>query len=467
MSPSMTKESCGKSVIFIGASYYNNWYLSKELKKLGWKTKTIVQSSDGADDYCHGWDHRIENQRGWDYFPLRPLVRLIALLLLPWRLRGYERPVRPYRGISRSLLRLLVAGILILAGLKRMYALWPLIKALWEFEVWHFSGARSIRYFSIFNPRVFGFEPIGWDIAILKRLGKVIVYSNNGCNDGVTPSSFRTWPPIRVCDSCRWRDEPDVCSDDRSHRWGKLRNAVADYQMTIGGNRKDYNEHPKVHEVPGFYCLDPNVWHPDLIIPANYILPLKSETVYFFHAVGNFDLRTDTSQRNIKGTRLYIDIIERLKKEGHNVDLLFFKDVPSRKIPYYQAQSDVFLEMPTFGFFGATGREGMMLGKPVVCYLRPEWMESMRSEIPDYVDELPVINATPETLYETLKDLVLHPEKRREIGRRSREFALKWHSSESGAQAIDRIYSRLLENPGSNPASMEPSKGSVHTPHAA
>ena len=94
--------------------------------------------------------------------------------------------------------------------------------------------------------------------------------------------------------------------------------------------------------------------------------------------------------------------------------------------------------MLTYGFFGATAREAMMLGKPVVCYLRPEWLESMRAEIPDYVDELPVVSATPETVRDVLIDLIEHPEKRAELGRRSREFAVKWHSARAGASASTR-----------------------------
>ena len=57
----------------------------------------------------------------------------------------------------------------------------------------------------------------------------------------------------------------------------------------------------------------------------------------------------------------------------------------------------------------------------------------MRREIPGDVEELPVISATPATVYEVLKDLIENPEKRREIGRRSREFAVKWHAPEAGA----------------------------------
>jgi glycosyltransferase involved in cell wall biosynthesis len=151
-----------------------------------------------------------------------------------------------------------------------------------------------------------------------------------------------------------------------------------------------------------------------------------------------------TSQ-NIKSTHIYIPTVERLKAEGHNVELIFFNDVPNKKLRYYQAQADIMVDMLTFGFFGATVREAMMLGKPVVCFLRPEWLDSMRREIPEYVDELPVINATPYTVYDVLKDLIEHPEKRKEIGRRSREFAVKWHSAEAGARRFDQVYSRLLE----------------------
>ncbi len=85
-----------------------------------------------------------------------------------------------------------------------------------------------------------------------------------------------------------------------------------------------------------------------------------------------------------------------------------------------------------------------MLGKPAVCFLRPEWLESMRREVPDYVDELPVVSATPHTVYDVLKDLIDHPKKRLEIGQRSREFAVKWHSAEAGARRFDQIYTELL-----------------------
>jgi glycosyltransferase involved in cell wall biosynthesis len=100
--------------------------------------------------------------------------------------------------------------------------------------------------------------------------------------------------------------------------------------------------------------------------------------------------------------------------------------------------------MLTFGWFGANVREAMMLGKPAVCYLRPEWLDSMRKQVPDYVEELPVVSATPETVEDVLKELVEDPERRRELGERGRAFALKYHSAAAGARRMDQIYRELL-----------------------
>ncbi|CAN0618940.1 protein of unknown function [Burkholderia multivorans] len=283
-----------------------------------------------------------------------------------------------------------------------------------------------------------------FEIELLRKLGKKIIYSHTGCHDGVSQTAFRKWGPHSVCAICPWRSRPDVCSDEGNLAWGKFRNSVSDYQCTLGGNRADCNLDPRVHEAPGFFCLDADFWRPDLVIPEKYRLNFPPGTIKLYHAVGNQESRTDENGVNIKSTHIYLPVIERLKKEGYPIELLSYTNVPNKEIRFYQAQADIVLDMLTYGFFGANGREALMLGKPFVSFLRPEWLESMRDEIPEYVDELPVVSATPETIYDVLKDLLDHPEKRAEIGRRSRDFAVKWHSSDAGAVQFDRIYQSLL-----------------------
>jgi glycosyltransferase involved in cell wall biosynthesis len=362
-------------VLFVGQCYYNTWYLSRALRKLGWKADVLnIDNNPDSQKFYHGEDYKYAYKTKYGLF---------------------------------------------------FKQIWFYLTSLFKYDIFHFSNMHGM---------MFGFElqelvkrlgfPAYSEIRLLKNLGKKIVYSNNGCMDGVAQSSFRTWGTEPICDICIWRNRPDVCSDERNLAWGKVRNELADYQCNLGGNKKDYNDDPRVHEVPGFYCLDIDFWRPDLPIPEKYRVDKSGGKVLIYHAVGNFQSRTD----------------EKTQKN---------EDIPNKEVRYLQVQSDIVVDMLTFGFYGANIREAMMLGKPSVCFLRPEWLDNMRKEIPEYVEEIPVVSATPDTIYDVLVDLITHPEKREEIGRKSREFAVKWHSKEAGAKRMDVVYSDLLA--GRNP----------------
>ena len=381
-------------VLYAGQAYYNAWYLSRELRKLGWKADVLNWDPNPASQiFYHGEDIRLD----------------------------YDAPLPALRHLGR-------------------YLRW-----IGQYDIFHFSNAHGIRFGDPLHHAVAKYLRAGDEIRLLKRLGKRIVYSNNGCLDGVSQSSFAAWGERPVCEDCPWRNVPSICSDERNLAWGAFRNSVADYQILTGGNRADFNRDLRIHEVPEFYCLDPDIWHPQLEIPDRFRLPIDASTVKIYHAVGNASSRSEPgTMRNLKSSHIYLPLIEQLKGEGFDVELMFFENVPNRDLRYYQLQADIFVDMLTFGFFGATVREALMLGKPVVCYLRPEWLESMRAEVPQYVDELPVVSATPATVREVLIDLITNPAKRAELGRRGREFAVKWHSSVAAARRFDAIYSDLL-----------------------
>jgi glycosyltransferase involved in cell wall biosynthesis len=470
-------------VLFVGSCYYNTWYLSRALRERGWIADTFSDAGDGADSYLHGMDFRMRGISGLDdYTPeMQAYFRGFSadyLRRVP-RERADVRPQPPAGGLIRSLAKRalgwwasrartirdlslpdLTAQLLreqeprrLLAALEEFLArvqsrpgdqILPLHQVPRRYDVIHFCGINNLRFLYFLNGYLFGCMPVGWDIDVLKRLGKKIVYSHTGCLDGVSQSAFRKWGPYPVCGICKWRDVPEVCSDERNLRWGALRNHLADYQILLGGNRVDYNDDPRVHEVPEFYCLDPEFWRPDLPVPEAHRLRVSPKLVKIYHAVGHYDQRTRDGKENIKTTHLIVPAVERLKAEGHPVELVFCTNVPNQDVRYYQVQSDIVVDMLTFGFFGANIREAMMLGKTAVCFLRPEWLQSMRGEIPAYVNELPVVSATPDTIHQVLLDLVKNPARRAELGRRGRQFALKWHSSAVAGRRFDKIYSSLL-----------------------
>ncbi len=379
-----------KAVLYAGQMYYNTWYLSRALRAHGWTADVLNWDLDpAAQMHYHGEDYRYDAGD-----PVGHLLFYFAAIL--------------------------------------------------RYDVFHFSNARGMTFGGPLTSWLGNYFWNEAEVDLLQRCGKKIVYSNNACQDGALQSSFAKWGPESVCDSCSWRHRPDVCSDQRSREWGEFRNLHADYQCTLGGNRVDYNDDPRVHEVPEFYCLDSSIWRPDLSIPEKYLYAHPPGTIRLYHAVGNFDLRTDSGGKNVKSTHIYAPLVRQLKAEGYPVEMVFCSNVPNIEVRFYQAQADIFLEMLTYGWFGANAREAMMLGKPVICFLRPEWLATMRREIPDYVDELPVVNATAANVREVLVDLITDTEKRRRIGAQSRAFALKWHSGKAAGKRFDALYSRLL-----------------------
>ncbi|KTC95687.1 glycosyltransferase [Legionella erythra] len=380
-----------KSVLFAGQCYYNGWYLSRALRQLGWRADVLNwDSNPHSQIYYHGEDFRI-NCTGSLYTDLK------------------------------------------------FY-----LKSLLQYEVFHFSNTNGIQFGTSISSWFKSNFGEAYEIHVLKKLNKKIVYTNNGCLDGVSQSSFSKWDKTPVCNICIWKHQKDVCSDSKNLAWGIFRNQIADYQCLFGGNRTDYNAAPTVHEVPEVYCLNAEIWHPDIEVPENFKIRNDEEKTYVYHAVGNKRDRTKESGVNIKSTHVYLPLIKKFQDEGLKIELISPEGIANRDIRYYQVQADIFLDMLSYGWYGATAREAMMLAKPVICYIRPEWLESLRAELPECADELPIISALPDTVEDILRDLILNPQKRIEIGQKSREFCLKWHSDTVAAKRFDQIYSRLL-----------------------
>jgi len=90
----------------------------------------------------------------------------------------------------------------------------------------------------------------------------------------------------------------------------------------------------------------------------------------------------------------------------------------------------------------------MMLGKPVI-YLRPEWQESARKEVSDYIDKLSMVSVTSEMVRKGLLDSINDRGKREEIGCQSRDLAVKWHSKEAVQNRlmkfIELFFSKILK----------------------
>ena len=144
------------------------------------------------------------------------------------------------------------------------------------------------------------------------------------------------------------------------------------------------------------------IFNSSLRIPNHRVL-MKSHNLRVYH--GFVPSGRDMHNRNIKGTPIIIEAIEKLRKEGHPIELVNVSDLPSNEVRFIQSQCDVILDQLIYGWWGSTGVEGMSLGKPVICFLRPEWKSAFLKSFPEY-KELPIIEATTQNIYDVLLALI-------------------------------------------------------------
>ncbi|MGH6742036.1 MAG: glycosyltransferase, partial [Bradyrhizobium sp.] len=267
-------------------------------------------------------------------------------------------------------------------------------------------------------------------------------YTPTGCLDGVTQSTFGAWSPT-ACARCVWHDRPEVCSDAKNQAWAKKRELLVDLISLDCGPAIDFNASPKAFRGPLTAALDPAFWHPDLEPPAHLRRPrTRDDEVIVYHGVGNHATRTRDGV-NVKGTHAVVAAIDALRAEGIPIRLDFVHDVPSIDNRFVQVQADIIVDQLNHGRYGATAREGMMLGKPVVARINPWDGDGVPAT--QCILETPVVNADERTIKDVLRDLALDPAKRTAIGRASREHALKWCAASELAKRFERVYESVRE----------------------
>ncbi|MDR1360644.1 MAG: hypothetical protein LBJ82_06665 [Deltaproteobacteria bacterium] len=388
-----------RNVLFLYQSYYHFWYLAKALRRRGWNAVVVNQEPpDGGNAaYYHGEDISCFGLDPEDtYLPRR--------LLQAWALR--------------------------------------------VFNFVHIAGDGCLSFF----PEHFGWGPdLAPDLQRWKKTGKKIGYTISGCLSGVTQSEYAAWSAgdrgVPACSRCRWRDVPEVCSDAKSQGFAaQIRHCdliCAETMPALGGLAR-----PQTVFDPLTMCLDPDIWSPDLSIPPEHRLDRAQGEFLILHAMSNYTERTRADKVNIKGTPAIEAAVERLRGEGEKASLVFVTAKTNLDLRYYQLQCDLIVDQLNLGCYGAIAREGMMLGRPVICRINPD--PGLPGFARTYQAELPLISADEETIYDVLKFYLHHRELLPAIGAAGRAYALKWHSAEACAARYEKVYDAVMA--GRNPA---------------
>ena len=383
-------EGATRSVLFLHNSYYHFLHLAAALRRRGWDAVLVnnFAPDHDAQRLFHGEDANL--------YSADPAVfrrRLEALYLLT---------LDRFRHVQ-------FAGMYIMSMFPENYD-------------WMTSLGR-----------------VPWDFLGLKQHGVKIGYTNSGCHDGIRQSIFKSHSG--ACSRCVWELRPDVCSDSRAVAWAQKLTSMCDLIAAESDFGLEWRGDPNVFREPLTMCLDPEVWDPDLDVPEQYLLPRAPGELIVLHGLANADVRY-LNGRNSKGSGAIIAAVERLRDEGVSVRLEHPVNVHSRDMRYLQAQADVVVDQLNYGRYGAQARESMMLGRPTICRINPREPDGVARL--ESIGECPLVSATEDNIYDVLKDLLQSPEKRAEIGRQSRAYALKWHSADACAERFERIYDRMM-----------------------
>jgi len=376
------------TVVFLHTSYYHFPLLARELRSRGWNAWSVTLGDPEDND----------------------------------TLFSHEADLSIYRS-NREIQDVIIDRLLF--ELKR------------KCDIVYFSGVGMMRL-SQGHADLGALQPqIPFEFMSLKDAGVRIGYSSVGCNDGISQSNWHEWTG-GMCNHCRYQTEPAVCSDIRNLAWGHQISMICDVIASELLPPLDYLANDSVLHVPFAFCVDEEELSPGLDIPDRLRFESNSSEVTVLHGMGNFARRT-AGNADPKGTRHVIEAIESLRAEGLPIRLYFVDKVPTGDMKYVQAQADIVVDQLYFGRYGAMARECMMLGKPVVGFLKINREEESGDTLA-CLDECPIVNASPETLKEVLRDLVLSPDKRAELGLRSRKFALKWHSTTAAGDQFEKVW---------------------------
>lgn len=147
------------------------------------------------------------------------------------------------------------------------------------------------------------------------------------------------------------------------------------------------------------------------------------------------------SHRGVKGTAHVIEAVRRLQAEGTDCELALVEGMPRADARAVYESAAIVVDQLLAGWYGGFAVEAMALGKPVVAHIRSADLQFVPRGMSE---QLPVVDATPDTIYEVLRRLLAAPrDELTERGLAGRRYVETWHDPHSVAKTTTSLYAEL------------------------
>ena len=220
-------------------------------------------------------------------------------------------------------------------------------------------------------------------------------------------------------------------------------------QNSIARNVNYWNKHADAVIATGMGVDGIGRW--DVIMPSSLALDLEEWSKSTRKSSANEKnqkvvVAHSPNHRGCKGTEFIISAVSDLQREGLPIEILLIEKKKNSEVRHIlQNEVDILVEQLIFTGHGLSALEGMASGLPTISNLEDEnYTLPMRRW--SYLNECPLVSATPENIKDVLRKLVKRPKLRSHLGRASREYVEKYHGFDSAqflfGNVLDYLYGR-------------------------
>jgi len=150
-----------------------------------------------------------------------------------------------------------------------------------------------------------------------------------------------------------------------------------------------------------------------------------------------------TNHRGAKGTNFLLKAIENLKRDGYDIELDLLEEASNQEAILRMSRADIVVDQLLAGY-ALAALEALALGKVVISGLEDNYRYRVFRRY-SYLDQCPIIPASPESIQEVLLNLMNSRDSWSDIGLQSRAYVERYHSFSAATAMWDAIYERIWQ----------------------
>jgi hypothetical protein len=290
---------------------------------------------------------------------------------------------------------------------------WPLLRELREMSTfWRIVA----RYEIVHAHFMYTLSADGWELPVLKRLGRRLVVHFRGCEARDRTGNMALHPEVNICQDCD--HDPYICETPSAVRRRALARCFADAILVTTPDMRDFM--PEAEHFPFFA--------PEVAPALDSVRP----------AGHDFTIVHITNQPGIEGTRAIEQAIERLRARGRRIRFYWLHGLTHEQVITALGQADLAIGKMKMGYYANAQIESMALGVPTITDVRDEFMT-------DELRRSGFIFTTLERLEATIEHYLDHPEALAEKRRIARQSILQLHDNDRLARRLVGLYRDLLQ----------------------